>query len=49
MSLGDEVVTGWHSHDLYQLAYALEGVADVISPSAPTTRGRSKPCASRRI
>ncbi len=49
MSLGDEVVTGWHSHDLYQLAYALEGVADVISPSAPTARGRSKPCASRRI
>ena len=34
MSLGDEVVTGWHSHDLHQLVYALEGVADVETETA---------------
>jgi AraC-like DNA-binding protein len=34
MSLGDEVVTGWHSHDLHQLVYALEGVAEVETDTA---------------
>jgi AraC-like DNA-binding protein/mannose-6-phosphate isomerase-like protein (cupin superfamily) len=27
--IGDEVVTGWHSHDVHQLEYAFEGVAQV--------------------
>jgi AraC-like DNA-binding protein len=27
--IGDEVVTGWHSHDLHQLEYAFQGVAQV--------------------
>jgi AraC-like DNA-binding protein len=26
---GDSLTTGWHSHDLHQLEYALEGVAEV--------------------
>jgi AraC-like DNA-binding protein len=26
---GDDVVTGWHHHDLHQVEYALEGVAEV--------------------
>ncbi len=26
---GDDVVTGWHHHDLHQIEYALEGVAEV--------------------
>jgi AraC-like DNA-binding protein/quercetin dioxygenase-like cupin family protein len=31
---GDEVVTGWHSHDLHQLEYAFEGVARVDTADA---------------
>jgi len=26
---GDDVVTGWHAHDLHQIEYAFEGVAEV--------------------
>jgi AraC-like DNA-binding protein len=32
--IGDEVVTGWHYHDLHQLEYAFEGVAQVETASA---------------
>src|SRR5436190_8853245 len=31
---GDRVVTGWHSHDLHQLEYALSGMVDVETASA---------------
>jgi quercetin dioxygenase-like cupin family protein len=31
---GDEVVTGWHHHDLHQLEYAFEGVARVETADA---------------
>jgi AraC-like DNA-binding protein/quercetin dioxygenase-like cupin family protein len=31
---GDEVVSGWHSHDLHQLEYAFEGVARVETADA---------------
>ena len=29
--IGEEMVTGWHTHDLHQLEYAFEGVAQVES------------------
>jgi AraC-like DNA-binding protein len=29
LEVGEELVTGWHSHDLHQLEYASEGVAQV--------------------
>jgi AraC-like DNA-binding protein len=32
--IGDEVFTGWHSHDLHQLEYAFEGVAQVETADA---------------
>jgi AraC-like DNA-binding protein len=32
--IGDELVTGWHHHDLHQLEYAFEGVARVETCSA---------------
>ncbi len=32
--IGEEVVTGWHFHDLHQLEYAFEGVAQVETASA---------------
>jgi quercetin dioxygenase-like cupin family protein len=31
---GDESVTGWHFHDLHQLEYAFEGVAQVETDTA---------------
>lgn len=31
---GHEVVTGWHTHDLHQLEYAFEGVAQVETATA---------------
>lgn len=31
---GDETVTGWHHHDLHQLEYAFEGVAQVETATA---------------
>ena len=31
---GDDVVTGWHHHDLHQIEYALEGVAEVETGGA---------------
>jgi AraC-like DNA-binding protein len=31
---GDEIVTGWHRHDLHQLEYAFEGVAQVETANA---------------
>lgn len=34
LELGDEVVTGWHSHEFHQLEYALEGVAEVETATA---------------
>jgi AraC-like DNA-binding protein/mannose-6-phosphate isomerase-like protein (cupin superfamily) len=34
VELGDEVVTGWHSHDLHQLEYAFEGIAEVQTETA---------------
>ena len=45
MNLGDEVVTGWHSHDLHQLVYALEGAAEVETETARATCcHHSRPC-----
>jgi AraC-like DNA-binding protein/mannose-6-phosphate isomerase-like protein (cupin superfamily) len=32
--IGAEVVTGWHSHDMHQLEYAFQGVAQVETASA---------------
>ncbi len=32
--IGDELITGWHHHDLHQLEYAFEGVAQVETASA---------------
>ncbi|MCK9900517.1 helix-turn-helix transcriptional regulator [Frankia sp. Cpl3] len=32
--MGDEVVTGWHLHDLHQLEYALEGIIQVETATA---------------
>jgi AraC-like DNA-binding protein len=32
--VGDQVFTGWHSHDLHQLEYAVEGVAEVETNAA---------------
>jgi AraC-like DNA-binding protein len=32
--IGEEVVTGWHSHDLHQLEYAIEGVVEVEAATA---------------
>jgi AraC-like DNA-binding protein len=32
--IGEELITGWHSHDLHQLEYAFEGVAQVEASSA---------------
>ena len=34
LDIGDEVISGWHSHELHQLEYALEGVACVETASA---------------
>lgn len=31
---GQDVVTGWHSHDLHQLEYAFEGIAEVETETA---------------
>ncbi len=32
--VGEEIVTGWHVHDLHQLEYAFEGVAQVETATA---------------
>ena len=32
--IGDEVITGWHHHDLHQLEFAFEGVAQVETATA---------------
>jgi AraC-like DNA-binding protein len=32
--VGDDVVSGWHSHDFHQVEYAFEGVAEVATASA---------------
>jgi AraC-like DNA-binding protein len=32
--IGDEVITGWHFHDLHQLEYAFEGIAKVETATA---------------
>jgi AraC-like DNA-binding protein len=32
--VGEQVFTGWHSHDLHQLEYAFEGVAEVETGAA---------------
>jgi len=34
LELGDEVMTGWHSHEFHQLEYAVEGVAEVETATA---------------
>jgi AraC-like DNA-binding protein/quercetin dioxygenase-like cupin family protein len=34
LELGDEVMTGWHSHEFHQLEYAIEGVAELETASA---------------
>lgn len=31
---GDDVVTGWHTHDLHQIEYAFQGVAEVETGTA---------------
>lgn len=31
---GDELITGWHSHDVHQIEYALHGVVEVETDSA---------------
>jgi AraC-like DNA-binding protein len=33
-TVGDEVVTGWHSHELHQLEYAFQGIAEVETATA---------------
>jgi AraC-like DNA-binding protein len=32
--VGEQVITGWHTHDLHQLEYAFEGVAEVETDAA---------------
>jgi AraC-like DNA-binding protein len=32
--IGDELITGWHHHDMHQLEYAFEGVAQVETDTA---------------
>ena len=34
LEVGDDVVTGWHSHDLHQVEYAFEGIAEVETATA---------------
>ncbi|MGF7233840.1 MAG: helix-turn-helix domain-containing protein [Frankia sp.] len=34
MEVGNEVVTGWHSHDLHQVEYAFDGIAQVETATA---------------
>jgi len=34
VELGDDVVTGWHSHDFHQVEYAFEGIAEVQTETA---------------
>ena len=34
LEVGDEGITGWHSHDRHQLEYAFEGVAQVETETA---------------
>lgn len=34
VEVGDEVVTGWHTHDLHQVEYAFDGVAQVETATA---------------
>ena len=34
LELGDDIVTGWHSHEFHQLEYAFEGVAEVETETA---------------
>jgi AraC-like DNA-binding protein len=34
VEVGEQVVTGWHSHDLHQLEYAFQGVAHVETATA---------------
>ena len=34
LEVGDEVVTGWHSHDMHQLEYAFDGIAEVETATA---------------
>ena len=34
LEVGEEVVTGWHSHDRHQLEYAFEGVAQLETETA---------------
>ncbi|MFC5747254.1 helix-turn-helix transcriptional regulator [Actinomadura rugatobispora] len=34
LEVGAEAVTGWHSHDLHQLQYAFEGIAEVETATA---------------
>ncbi len=31
---GDELITGWHCHDVHQIEYAIGGVVEVQTPSA---------------
>jgi len=42
--VGDETVTGWHSHDLHQLEYAFQGVAQARRTPPGTSCRRSRPC-----
>jgi AraC-like DNA-binding protein len=34
LEVGDEVVTGWHSHEFHQMEYAFEGIAEVQTATA---------------
>jgi AraC-like DNA-binding protein/quercetin dioxygenase-like cupin family protein len=34
VEVGDEIVTGWHSHEFHQVEYAFEGIAEVQTGSA---------------
>jgi hypothetical protein len=44
---GHRLVTGWHSHDLHQIQYAIGGVVEVETASAHYLLPRSRPPGSR--
>ncbi len=47
LEVGDEGITGWHSHDRHQLEYAFEGVAQVETETARYLLPPSRPCGYR--
>lgn len=49
LEVGDDVVTGWHSHDLHQVEYAFEGIAEVETATARYLLPPSRPYGSRPV